>query len=465
MGDMRKFDSRFFGIKLILFTVFLGALIISFGELVIRTDLTREESQRRNALMTSGYLIAQDIQRNVSEAITAVEILATFLQANNLDPSDFERWSTIILSSGKTVTTLQLAPGGIISRCYPLGENEQVLGHDLLQDESRRSGALKAIESRQLTFVGPARLIQNGQWGVIARKPIFDGIGEESSFWGFAIAVMMLDDILPARLQQMERDKEIFISLKGDNPDAKGNDPFHVSPGFNEAQSLSLDINVPNGTWQIAFSLPSLDRAYHHLFRGLYVFFMLALGGYIVSQQMYIRKKGSEITRLNNQLLELSLRDDLTGCGNRRALMEALKRQIAEARRYGEVFSVAMMDMDYFKKVNDQFGHPAGDRLLFHFAATLKKSIRKSDSLFRIGGDEFFMIFPRTGLDQAVAILEKLREKLGESPCPWENVLLSLPVSVGAAEFEEPETLERLMQRADKKLYESKTAGRNITSS
>ena len=462
---MRKFGPRFFGIKLLLFNLLLGTLIIAFGEAVIRVDLTREESQRRSALMTSGYLIAQDIQRNVTEAVTAVEVLATFLKANNLDTSGFNQWSEIILAQGKTVTSLQLAPEGVITHCHPLEGNESTLGHDLLRDQSRRSGALKAIESRRLTFVGPVELIQNGRWGVIARKPVFGSEGQDGGFWGFAIAVMLLDDILPARLRQMEQNQEIYFSLRGDNPDAQGNGPFYISPGFNEAESLVLDVQVPNGTWQIGFSLPPLDRAYHYLFRGLYVFIMLALGGYIFAQQTHIQRKGAEISRLNNQLMELSLKDDLTGCGNRRALMEALRRQIAESRRYGEVFSVAMMDMDHFKLINDRYGHPAGDKLLIHFASLLKKSIRKSDSLFRIGGDEFFMIFPRASRDQAVAILEKLREKLEEFPCPWEGEMLPLPVSVGVAEFEEPESLERLMQRADKKLYQSKTAGRNITSS
>jgi diguanylate cyclase (GGDEF)-like protein len=145
--------------------------------------------------------------------------------------------------------------------------------------------------------------------------------------------------------------------------------------------------------------------------------------------------------------------DPLTGVNNRRGLDETLAGQLAMLTRYGNGFSLAIFDIDHFKKINDQKGHLQGDRILQELARKFDESVRETDVVARYGGEEFVVVMPQTPLEGACVFAERLRMAIAQ--------VLPLTVSGGVAEALEGDTQDTLLARADAALYHAKTAGRN----
>jgi diguanylate cyclase (GGDEF)-like protein len=164
------------------------------------------------------------------------------------------------------------------------------------------------------------------------------------------------------------------------------------------------------------------------------------------------------------RLRYLSTHDRLTGISNRRHLEERANIEIERARRHGRVVAVAMVDVDHFKKFNDQFGHTAGDAVLRMIAATIRENVRASDAVARYGGEEFVLIFPEAGEKEALERLDGIRERIAAS-----RVVLTgnpeprhVTVSGGLAMFPtDGKSLDALLESADRRLFEAKQAGRD----
>lgn len=153
--------------------------------------------------------------------------------------------------------------------------------------------------------------------------------------------------------------------------------------------------------------------------------------------------------------------DPLTGVANRRAFDDALEREIARWRRKNIPFSVVIIDLDHFKKINDQHGHPAGDTILRLLADLLGGTIRKMDTLARIGGEEFAAILPSTPSAGACRAAENCRRAVASQEFWWGELQLRLTVSVGVAVVDSRSDANELVARADRALYMAKQAGRN----
>lgn len=153
--------------------------------------------------------------------------------------------------------------------------------------------------------------------------------------------------------------------------------------------------------------------------------------------------------------------DELTGLLNRAAMLRRLDRERAQARRTGNPFTVAMVDVDHFKKVNDEHGHVFGDVCLETLAERFVESIRPRDQVYRYGGEEFLVLLPDTPLAKAKPVLERLRRRACECAISDGETARILSVSVGAAEAANDEELSAVIDRADAALYRAKEAGRN----
>jgi diguanylate cyclase len=172
-------------------------------------------------------------------------------------------------------------------------------------------------------------------------------------------------------------------------------------------------------------------------------------------------------TRLNHQSAELqeflseARTDGLTRLPNRRALDEELTRRLAEWRRYQAPFSLALVDIDRFKLVNDQFGHLVGDRVLHEVAMALRAALRDADFVARFGGEEFAVVMPATTEAAAHRACERAREAVEQVAVTVDGVEVRATVSCGAAQAREGEDAASLLRRADAALYTSKHARRN----
>ncbi len=169
-----------------------------------------------------------------------------------------------------------------------------------------------------------------------------------------------------------------------------------------------------------------------------------------------------EVRRLNEQLREQSIRDPLTGLYNRRYLEDTLLRELTAARRRGEPVSLVLGDIDHFKRVNDRYGHPAGDAVLRLFADLLVRHSRGSDICCRYGGEEFLVVLP--GFDEAgaAARAEQWRTRLADAPLAAGGQSVACTASFGVATFpREAASPEALIAAADQALYAAKDGGRN----
>jgi diguanylate cyclase (GGDEF)-like protein len=152
--------------------------------------------------------------------------------------------------------------------------------------------------------------------------------------------------------------------------------------------------------------------------------------------------------------------DALTGQGNRRALEELLKQQFEFAASTDQPFSILMLDIDYFKKINDIHGHLVGDEALRTFAQRVRDGLRQGDVCTRYGGEEFLIVLPLTTLGTALEVAERLRQAVAAEPLPT-SPPLAVTVSIGAATYAPGQTVEALMAAADAAVYRAKRGGRN----
>ncbi len=161
--------------------------------------------------------------------------------------------------------------------------------------------------------------------------------------------------------------------------------------------------------------------------------------------------------------------DFLTGVYNRQAFYSLLDKEFARVERASSVSSIVMVDLDYFKKVNDQYGHQAGDKVLTYFAHYLKESLRSYDSIGRYGGEEFLLCLPDTSVDDAKVIMDRVREELAAQPIdivgPKNQPLsINITASFGVSSISKGHPTSEAITSADLAMYEAKSAGRNQVS-
>ncbi len=182
------------------------------------------------------------------------------------------------------------------------------------------------------------------------------------------------------------------------------------------------------------------------------------------SVSWYLTKIAYRLHQLDTELRQLANRDSLTNACTRRAYLASSDAMLELMRRSHKAMTVAYIDIDHFKSINDKYGHGAGDKALTLLAQSLKNQLRKSDIIGRIGGDEFAITLPETSAEQARDLLEKICASVAAQPLDTANRQGSgFTISVGIACFTETqdENLEQLIHRADEALREAKKAGRN----
>ncbi|MEN9579925.1 MAG: hypothetical protein RJA70_2934 [Pseudomonadota bacterium] len=165
--------------------------------------------------------------------------------------------------------------------------------------------------------------------------------------------------------------------------------------------------------------------------------------------------------KYHEEIYRLTIVDGLTQIHNKRYLYEALERELTRARRHDRPLAALIFDIDYFKRINDHYGHLAGDYVLRELADAVKLRIRRDEVFARYGGEEFVIVLPETTLEGGQALAESLREKVEEHEFVFQGERMPVTISVGCSVMEAEDGAAELIQRADERLYEAKRAGRN----
>jgi diguanylate cyclase (GGDEF)-like protein len=165
--------------------------------------------------------------------------------------------------------------------------------------------------------------------------------------------------------------------------------------------------------------------------------------------------------RLEEQLANLANYDDLTGVFNRRAFMAKGSHLVASSRRYSHPLAAVMIDLDHFKRINDNHGHSAGDEVLRQFCVVVASCLRNVDVFGRLGGEEFCILMPDTKSAGAVNAAQRIRRTVETAPIAWSGADIGITASMGCSVWQQGGSLEGLLQAADEALYRAKEGGRN----
>ncbi|SFL86119.1 GGDEF domain-containing protein [Marinobacter zhejiangensis] len=172
--------------------------------------------------------------------------------------------------------------------------------------------------------------------------------------------------------------------------------------------------------------------------------------------------------RVRSRLLELAhsheqaaRTDELTGLPNRRAMHQRLMEEYSRYQRTGHHFSVVLIDLDWFKRINDEYGHDAGDAALKQFAELMREIVRQTDLAARWGGEEFLLLLPDTSLIQALTLAERLRHKVAEAEFHFRDQILPVSISAGVSSITQSDSMNHLLKQVDVQLYTAKENGRN----
>ncbi|MCS6799186.1 MAG: GGDEF domain-containing protein [Myxococcota bacterium] len=171
---------------------------------------------------------------------------------------------------------------------------------------------------------------------------------------------------------------------------------------------------------------------------------------------------GNVEAQYHEEIYRLMTVDGLTELHNRRYFGEMLEREVSRARRYGKTFALVLFDIDHFKKINDTYGHLAGDAVLRRLGALVRGRVRRDDVVARTGGEEFAILLPEAGLQGGIEVAQKLRALVESSSFVFESVTIPVTISAGVAEWlPSMSSPDDIIRAADERLYEAKRTGRN----
>ncbi|MCG8571653.1 MAG: diguanylate cyclase [Spirochaetes bacterium] len=293
-----------------------------------------------------------------------------------------------------------------------------------------------------------------------------------------SIDAIILDLMMPGMsgmdFLKIFREKEIFshipviVLTAKDNSDKEiarileqGANDYITKPFF-QAEFISR-VRVHSKIKQLTEKLISTNRRLHRKNKLLQkaVKREEKLNEKIIERTIALKRANKKIAQLNSALKYSSSHDPLTSIYNRGAILTFLENDIQRTKRIKNELSLIMFDIDYFKKINDTYGHLVGDEVLKSLAYLVKDSIREIDLFGRYGGEEFIIILPDTNITEGITLVERLMINVRNHAFKTSKEELKITVSLGLAEYNHSETIDQFIERVDNSLYEAKHAGRD----
>jgi len=243
--------------------------------------------------------------------------------------------------------------------------------------------------------------------------------------------------------------KWLFINQRGSIVDAPDMDTWlqHAREKMHAADSDIFEMSLSDSRWLLVTKQSTAQAG---------VIFICT----DISEQKWLQ---AELVRLHTKLEQLAQIDELTGVANRRHFMQQLKHELARFERFQQPLCLAMIDLDLFKRVNDRYGHAAGDVVLRHFTGVLSSQIRATDVAGRLGGEEFALVMPATEMEDAIKALIRMRQFIAAHPPDQVARDFCYTFSAGVIEAprQTPCDAAWLLSEADKALYQAKSEGRD----
>lgn len=423
------------------------SLMIAAGEFLAHHQRQHEIDAQKNDVLMRASLVRAKLEYEIHATLNLTMGLIAFVSSNpDFTAAEFTPMARELKQKAPHIRNIGLARDNVISHMYPLAGNEAALGLDYLQHPQQRDSVLRAIQQRNTVVAGPLDLVQGGQ-GFISRIPIY--VGMTDRYWGIASIVIDVNTFY-RNVGLYTPNSRLRFALRG--KDALGDKGAHFfgDPDlFNTEDSVLLTIHLPVGSWQLA-ALPK--GGLHQDLPSIILRFSGILLASIVSLLLYALLKSYR------HIHHLALHDPLTRLTNRRFFDEYMQHSIATAQRTRDRFVLFYLDLDKFKPINDHYSHKKGDLVLSVVAERLRQSLRDSDMVSRIGGDEFVVMLPDPPSEQGLDKVEqKIRQAISQPIALDANTEVSIGVSIGKSCYpDDGLTTDALLKKADLDMYRNK---------
>lgn len=420
--------------------------IVVFSVLHTLTNFEKDKylAEEKQDAENYGQLLRSSVDRELNSLLFISNGLASYLSVykDELDENKINAILEDLWSRAKHVRNLGVAVGFRFKYVYPIAGNEKVIGVDL-HDLPRQWPKVKmAIDTRQGILDGPLDLIQGGS-GIIYRYPVFI----KTQYWGMLSTVINTQPFLEAAFQQNRNDDYAFAIRTED-----GKVFFGDADLFKHKWAVLIESNLPNGKWEWAIEKRDLQKpTYFYILDALTIVLSIIS---TVGVYYYLLER--------NNLTKEALIDSLTNLPNRRYLEKILLKASVDAERNHDLMAVMLIDLDYFKNLNDTHGHAFGDAALVRVTEIIQSKIRETDTLSRLGGDEFVLVLNHLkSANDAQKIAAKIIVAFDETQSiNGIPIRLSLSIGLTTSVIKEKINIKRLLKHADEALYLAKGEGR-----
>lgn len=439
--------------KRYLFVIFLSFCTVVTGVVWLAENQHSQviESRKRAATERLGKIRAA-LEGQVTASLSIVRALQTEISLSPDTSSEhYQLLMQGLLVGDLPIRHIALAPDLVIRQVYPLTEKDAIVGFDYRTSPEQYKAVQESIKRQSIFIDGPVQLIQGG-WALIVRAPVYT----QKQLWGIVAVVIDIDTLLQRSAAGMG--DEYRFALKKKNELDKDVVNFGSDAVWNH-EHIAIDIQVSTGRWMLALS-PKDD---HWASRGQTYWLILIAGlllSVLISNFMYSLVKSRHKLRSALTVIDRQAHfDPVTNLPNRRAFIEHLN-ELTNAPDC-RPFAILFIDLDHFKEVNDNLGHNAGDALLQSVAQRLKYTLRSSDFVARIGGDEFVVVInPYSSTDAINDLALQINQHLNDS-FTIENNQVQTSCSIGIALYpDDGSETSDLLKSADLAMYAAKHVGR-----
>ena len=410
-------------------------------------NLQKQKFQADETLKSSVYgsLLWAEVDRELNSLLFISNGMASYISAyrDDLRPEKIKFILKDLWERSKHVRNLGVAVGYELTYVYPEAGNATIIGKDFRDIPKQWPKVKQAVETRQGVFDGPVDLLQGGK-GFIYRYPIY----LDDTYWGIMSTVINTDEFLAAAFKNTPKNHQFAIRTSDTKTVFFGNAQL-----FEDKNTYRQTSIVPNGKWEWAIKSHTNRFTKQFLVYQLLGFLFSLLCGATVYRAIHAMRKLSEQAML----------DSLTHLPNRRLLQDRLDMAYLTCNRTGKMMAIFVIDIDYFKKINDTYGHDFGDEVIKTVANAIKATLRDTDTVSRVGGDEFIVLLKEFKvLENVHSIAQKLSEVFAS---PWlvldQEITIHLSIGISVYHPEHPVSVKELMKQADIALYASKAQGRN----
>ncbi|MDF2181833.1 EAL domain-containing protein [Neptuniibacter sp. CAU 1671] len=437
----------------------IGFAVFTIAALVVQTETDHELETLKNQANVHLLTLGARLEGEVNSNLVVLRGLRAEISINpDITHEELASLVSEYLFYYPAISHVALAPSLIVSDVYPLEGNEAAIGLNYRNQPDQLKGVMESIYNDDITLTGPINLVQGGR-KFIGRIPVYSG-SKKSELWGVVAVVLNMEKMLEAAgidsfLWGMK------VALRTRQMDGQKTEVMLGDAAVFGADAAMVDVVLPNLRWQLAaipkngWKLPYQKTQYWWLI-SVVLSVLAGVAAYLISANYRER-----LMAVENASFWANF-DGLTGLPNRRYFNARFRSLIEEHRQQGSGFAVFNLDLDFFREVNDSWGHAMGDRVLRSFARRMSRTVRADDLVARLGGDEFIMVLQDIDSPaQAELLAENLQRELIE-PYEMDDERFSITISLGISMFPlDGEDEETLLLNATRAKDEAKRAGRN----